>query len=113
MPHPQRRVRWSRTCPPPPDGDGSRPRPLARPRAAASRGMSGRQGAESGRGRDGGDATPEAGISVGEVATEAPRGPVEVAGPDRQGHEGDAIAVRGQVPPGRAEDAELGELLLA
>src|SRR5512132_3899989 len=109
MPHSQRRDRWSRPCPPPPDGEGSGPRPVARHRAAASRSMSGRQGAETGGGRDGGDATPVTRFSIGEVPTEAPRGPVEVGGPDRQVKERGSIAIGGQMTPGRTEDAELGE----
>ena len=89
---PPRRRRPSRA------GGGARLR-LARLRAAASRGMSGRQGAESGRGGGGGDPAPMAGIGVGEVAAEASSGPVEVAGSGRQFDQGESLAVGRHVLP--------------
>jgi len=54
-----------------------------------------------------------AGIGVGEVPAETSGGSVQVAGPDRQVKERDSIAIGGQMSPGRTEDPELGELVLA
>jgi len=75
--------------------------------------MSGRQGAESGRGRERGDPTTVAGIGVGEVPTEASSGLEEVAGLGRRVDEREAVAAGGQVLPRGTEHAELDELLLA
>jgi hypothetical protein len=50
-----------------------------------------------------------AGIGVGEVATEAARGPVQVPGTGRKVNEREAIPGRGRVPPHRTEDAEMVE----
>jgi hypothetical protein len=75
--------------------------------------MSGRQGAESGCGRGGGDAAPMAGINVGEVAAEAPRGSVQTAGLARKVDDRNAFTVGRQVSPNGAEHTLLGEPILA
>ena len=73
--------------------------------------MSGRQRQESGRGRDGGDAT--AVTDIDEVSTEARYLSVLVAGLGRQLRERDAPGVGRQVFPHRPDHAELRQLLLA
>ena len=86
---------------------------MAPPGAAASGGMSGRQGAEPGGGGIGGDAAPMTGIVIGEVATEAPSGLVRIGRLARKLHERDAFAVGREVLPGRAKHAVLVEPILA
>jgi hypothetical protein len=53
------------------------------------------------------------GVGIGEVPAEAPGSSVEVARLGRQVHEGEAIAVGRQVLPHGAEDAVVGEPILA
>src|SRR6266542_521529 len=86
---------------------------LAPPRAGASRGMSGRQGAESGRCGSGGDAASVSWVGVGEVAPETGCGSVQVSRSGWQVDERQAIALGRHALPDRPEDAEIGEPILA
>ena len=52
-------------------------------------------------------------IGVGEVPAEASDGPIEVAGSGWEFDDREALAVGGHVLPGRAEDANFNEPVLA